>query len=293
MIKKTLLDLIGSTPVVAFEGIYIKLESYNLTGSVKDRPALAMIEGLEKRGFLRPGETIVEPTSGNTGISLAAIGAIKGYRVILVMPETMSVERRQVMAAYGAEIVLTPGSAGMAGAIAEAERLAAQPGHIMPSQFANPDNVLSHRMTTAKEIIADFPALDYVVAGVGTGGTVTGLAYELKKHYPGLRIIGVEPRESAVISTGVKGAHGIQGIGAGFVPEILDVKALDKVITVSTAEAKEEARRLSRKGLFLGISAGAAIKAALDLRREEPEGKIILAIAPDNGFKYLSADVYS
>lgn len=293
MIVRSLLDLIGNTPVVEFAGIYVKLESYNLTGSVKDRPALEMIEGLERRGLLKPGDALVEPTSGNTGISLAAIGAIKGYRVILVMPETMSLERRQIMTAYGAEITLTPGAAGMAGAIAEAQRLASQPGYIMPSQFTNPDNVRAHELTTAKEIIADFPVLDYVVAGIGTGGTVTGLARVLKKHYPDVKVIGVEPRESAVITTGVKGAHGIQGIGAGFIPEILATDLLDEVVTVATVEAKAEARRLSRLGLFLGISAGAAIKAALDIRAKVGVEKVILAIAPDNGFKYLSTDVYA
>ncbi|MCK9536291.1 MAG: cysteine synthase A [Bacilli bacterium] len=292
MIINSLLDLIGNTPVVAFESVYIKLEVFNLTGSVKDRPAKWMIEGMEQDGRLAPGDVIVEPTSGNTGISLAAIGAVKGYPVILVMPETMSRERRQIMAAYGAKIVLTPGEAGMTGAIKEATRLASKPGYVMPSQFTNQYNVLSHQHSTAQEIIDEFSCLDFLVAGIGTGGTITGIAYELKRYYPNIKIVGVEPKESPVVLSGIKGPHDIQGIGAGFIPDILDVDVIDKIAVVSSAVAKAETRRLSRKGLFVGISSGAAIRVALDLRQNEGDDKIILVIAPDGGFKYLSTEIY-
>lgn len=291
MIINSLLDLIGNTPVLRFEGIYVKLESYNLTGSIKDRPAKAMIEGMEADGALRSGDVIVEATSGNTGIALAAIGALKGYKVIIVMPDTMSKERRQAMAAYGADVVLTPGEMGMAGAITEALKLAAAPGYVLVGQFTNKYNARAHEEITAAEIINDFPILHYLVAGIGTGGTISGLAHRLKSHYPDIRVIGIEPAESPVITKSRKGPHGIQGIGAGFIPDILDLKAIDEVRAVETAEAVAEAARLSKNGLFLGISSAAAVKVALELKNAHAD-KSILAIAPDGGFKYLSMGIY-
>lgn len=292
MIYENLLDLIGNTPVVKLDGIYIKLESYNFSGSVKDRPAKWMVEGLEKDGILTPGKTIVEPTSGNTGISLAMIGAIKGYDVVLVMPDTMSIERQQIMKAYGAKIILTEGKKGMNGAIEEATRLVREKGYVMPSQFENKYNVKSHEESTAKEILKDFEQVDYIVSGIGTGGTITGLGKILKEKFPEIKIIGVEPSESPVLNGGAKGAHGIQGIGAGFKPDILDMDVVDDVITISTEDAKAEANRLAKKGLFLGISSAAAIKVGYNLHDVVGDNKVILVIAPDNGFKYLSTGVY-
>lgn len=293
MIVKDVLSLIGNTPVIEQDGIFIKLEYLNASGSVKDRAAKWMIEGLEKDGILKPGSVIVEPTSGNTGISLAMIGSVKGYKVVLVMPETMSVERQLVMKAYGAEIVLTEGKKGMAGAIEEANRLVKEKGYVMPGQFDNKYNVLAHEESTAQEIIRDFENLDYLVAGIGTGGTITGLAKVLKNHYPNIKIIGVEPVESPVITQGTKGPHGIQGIGAGFIPSILDLKYIDEVITISTNDAKQETKRIAKHGLFLGISCGAAIKVAYDLLKKVGVNKKILVIAPDGGLKYLSTGVFN
>lgn len=292
MIYQNILDLIGNTPVVYLDGIFIKLEGYNISGSVKDRPAKWMIEGLEHDGILTKGKTIVEPTSGNTGISLAMIGALKGYEVVLVMPSTMSVERQQVMKAYGAKIILTDGKLGMNGAIEEAKRLVREEGYVMPSQFENKYNVLSHEESTAQEILNDFQHIDYIVSGIGTGGTITGIGNILKKKFPNLKLIGVEPVESAILNGGTKGPHGIQGIGAGFKPDILNMEVVDDVITISTDETKEEAKKLAKKGLFLGISSAAAIKVAYNLRQIVGEDKTILAIAPDNGFKYLSTEVF-
>jgi cysteine synthase A len=291
MIYKSIIDLIGRTPVVEIDGLYVKLEYFNASGSVKDRAAKRMIEGLERSGRLRPGDTIIEPTSGNTGISLAMIGAAKGYPVILVMPETMSVERQTVMKAYGAKIILTEGKLGMKGAIETALRLVESEGYVMPGQFDNPDNVRAHEESTAREILADFEKLDYLVSGIGTGGTISGIGRVLKKERPETVIIGVEPAESPVITRNEKGSHGIQGIGAGFIPAILDLQVIDEVRTVATAEAKSEARKISEKGLFLGISSGAALKVGRDLLRENP-GKTVLVIAPDGGLKYLSTGVY-
>lgn len=292
MIHEKITDLIGNTPVLKLDGLYIKLEGFNASGSVKDRPALWMIEGLEKRGLLRPGDVIVEPTSGNTGISLAMIGAAKGYRVVLVMPDTMSVERQTVMRAYGAEIILTDGKLGMAGAIKEAERMVREEGCVMPMQFNNPDNVQAHKEGTAREILKDFPKLDYFVAGIGTGGTITGVAKVIKKIYRDVKVIGVEPAESPIITKGYRGSHGIQGIGAGFVPSILDLSLIDEVMTVETEKAKAEAKRLSKKGLFLGISSGAAVFAGYELLKKHGKDKTILAIAPDGGLKYLSTGLF-
>jgi len=292
MIFENITDLIGNTPVVKMDGLYIKLEGFNASGSVKDRAAKWMIEGLEKRGLLKPGDTIVEPTSGNTGISLAMIGAAKGYKVVLVMPDTMSVERQAVMKAYGAKIALTDGKLGMAGAIKEAERMVREKGCVMPMQFENPDNVLAHEEGTAQEILKDFPKLDYFVAGIGTGGTITGVAKVIKKAYPDVKVIGVEPAESPVITAGYKGSHGIQGIGAGVVPAILDLSLVDEVVTVKTEDARAEAKRLAEKGLFLGISSGAAAFAGYQLLKKCGEDKVILAVAPDGGLKYLSTGVF-
>lgn len=287
MIYKSLLDLIGNTPVLEFDGLYIKLEQYNITGSVKDRPLLNMINGLEKDGILKKGDVLIEPTSGNTGISLALVGKVKGYKVILVMPESMSVERRKILKAYGAELILTEASKGMGGAIEEAYRLAKENNYIVPQQFENFYNVKAHEETTAKEIINDFEDLDYVVAGVGTGGTITGLGKTLKSKFKNIKIVAVEPEESPVLSKNTKGPHGIQGIGAGFKPTILDLNVVDEIRTVSTTEAKETQKNLALNGLFLGISSGAAIKIGYDLKKENP-GKKILIISPDNGYKYLS-----
>jgi cysteine synthase A len=292
MIYKNILDLIGNTPVVKLDDIYVKLEMYNISGSVKDRAAKWMIEGLEKAGKLKMGDTIVEPTSGNTGISLAMIGRVKGYQVVLVMPETMSLERRQVMEAYGAKIILTEGSKGMKGSIEEANRLVQEEGYVMPSQFDNFDNVMAHIESTAVEIINDFKTLDYVVSGIGTGGTITGIAKVLKKHYPNIQIIGVEPTESPIITAGSKGSHKIQGIGAGFVPSILNLEYVDKVVTVSSDDAIAMTTQTARKGLFLGISSGAALKVGYDLANGEGKGKEILVIAPDGGLKYLSTGIF-
>lgn len=292
MIYKNILDLVGNTPVVKLDDLYVKLEMYNISGSVKDRAAKWMIEGLEKSGKLKAGDTIVEPTSGNTGISLAMIGTLKGYQVVLVMPETMSLERRQVMEAYGAKLVLTEGAKGMKGAIDEANRLVQEEGYVMPSQFDNYDNVVAHIESTAVEIINDFDHLDYVVSGIGTGGTITGISKVLKKHYPNIKIIGVEPTESPIITAGIKGSHKIQGIGAGFIPSILNLEYVDQVVTISSADAIETTRQVAKKGLFLGISAGAALKAGYDLANGEGKGKTILVIAPDGGLKYLSTGIF-
>lgn len=292
MIYDKITDLIGNTPVIKLDGLYIKLEAFNASGSVKDRAAKWMIEGLEKRGLLKPGDTIVEPTSGNTGISLAMIGAAKGYKVVLIMPDTMSVERQRVMKAYGAKIILTEGKLGMAGAINEAERMVKEEGCVMPMQFDNPDNVLAHEEGTAQEILKDFPELDFFVAGIGTGGTITGVAKAIKKVYEKVKVIGVEPAESPMITGGYKGSHGIQGIGAGFIPSILDLSLIDEVMTVETKVAQAETRRLSEKGLFLGISSGAAIHAGYELLKKHGIDKKILVIAPDGGLKYLSTGIF-
>ncbi len=292
MIYRNISELIGKTPVIELDGLYIKLEGYNISGSVKDRPAKWMIEGLEKKGRLKPGDTIVEPTSGNTGISLAMLGAAKGYKVILVMPDTMSSERQAVMRAYGAKIILTEGIKGMAGAIEEAGKLVKEEGCIMPGQFDNRDNILAHEESTAIEILDDFPKLDYFISGIGTGGTITGVAEVIKKVYPDVKIIAVEPEESPILSKGEKGSHGIQGIGAGFIPSILDLSLIDEIKTVKTEVAKAETRRLSEKGLFLGISSGAAIYVGYEFLKKEKD-KIILVIAPDGGLKYLSTGVFN
>ena len=297
-------ELIGGTPLVRLqrlEGsskaqVLAKLESMNPGASVKDRIALGMIDAAERDGRLGPESVIIEPTSGNTGVGLALVCAARGYRLILTMPDTMTVERRKLLSAYGAELVLTPGSEGMRGAIAKAEEIqAATPGGLILQQFENPANPQAHRETTAEEIWRDTDGqVDVVVAGVGTGGTITGLAQALKPRRPGLRAIAVEPAGSPVLSGGQPGKHGIAGIGAGFVPGVLATDLLDEIITVADADARETARRLAREeGLLVGISAGAAAWAALELAtRPDMAGACIVVLLPDTGQRYLSTDLY-
>ena len=300
-------QLIGKTPLLELSRIeealglkakiLAKLEYFNPAGSIKDRIAKAMIDDGEKRGLLKPGSVIIEPTSGNTGIGLAAVAAARGYRVIIVMPDTMSVERRKLMKAYGAELVLTEGAKGMKGAIARAEELAKEiEGSFIPGQFVNPANPAIHRSTTGPEIYADTDgAVDIFVAGVGTGGTITGVGEYLKEKKPGVRVVAVEPESSAVLSTGVAGAHKIQGIGAGFVPAVLNTGVYDEIVTVSNEDAFETGRLVGRKeGVLVGISSGAALAAAIRLaQREENEGKTIVVLFPDTGERYLSTPLFA
>ena len=303
MVYKNLLDLIGNTPIVKLNNIfndeniadiYVKLEGFNLGSSVKDRAALGMIEAAEKSGRLKPGGTIVEPTSGNTGISLALISSLKGYKIIIIMPDTMSVERRSIIAAYGAEIILTDGAKGMKGAIEKAEELLKNnPDYFMPQQFENSANPEMHYKTTGEEIIKDLPDLDAFVSGVGTGGTITGIGKKLKEFNPDIKIIAVEPTDSAVLSGEKPGKHKLQGIGAGFIPKILDLSVIDEIIRISNDKAFEFCRVISRQNaLFLGISSGAAIAAAYETAKKLGKGKKVLAVSPDGGEKYLSTDVY-
>ncbi|NLJ85723.1 MAG: cysteine synthase A [Firmicutes bacterium] len=295
----SILDLIGATPVVklqrlpSLEGavVYAKLEFFNPGGSVKDRIALSMVRAAEKSGKLKPGGTIVEPTSGNTGVGLAMVAAALGYRLILTMPDTMSLERRQILQAYGAELVLTPGSLGMGGAIQKAEELvAANTGFFMPQQFDNPANPETHRKTTAQEIINQMEGkLDAFVAGVGTGGTITGVGEVLKAELPNVQVIAVEPLASPVLSQGQAGPHKIQGIGAGFVPAVLNTEAIDRIITVSDTEAYLMTRRLAREeGILVGISAGAACHAALKVAADLRKDQRVVVLLPDTGTRYLS-----
>ena len=301
-VANSIMDLIGQTPLVRLQrmvksgmaNIYVKVESFNPGGSVKDRIAWGMIQDAEQRGALRPGGTIIEPTSGNTGIGLAMIAAARGYRLIVVMPDTLSVERRMLMAAYGAEFVLTPGAEGMNGAIAEAKRLLNEnPDYFMPQQFENPANPEAHRRTTALELLDQLKDIDAFVAGIGTGGTITGVGEILKARLPEIRIIGVEPAASPVISGGKPGPHKIQGIGAGFVPQVLNKSILDELIQVSNDDALETTRRLAREeGLLVGISSGAAVSAAMKVAMTLGEGKNVVVVAPDTGERYLSTDVF-
>ncbi len=303
MIHDSILTTIGQTPLVRIRRmvgaddaeVVAKLEFFNPGGSVKDRIALGMIEDAERAGRLQPGDVVVEPTSGNTGIGLALVAAVKGYEAVLVMPETMSVERRGLLQQLGARIVLTPGGQGMKGAIAEAERVAAAPGHFMPRQFSNPANPEAHRKTTAREIIGALEGrtLDFFVAGVGTGGTITGTAEVLKETYPDITVVAVEPAASPVLSGGSPGAHKIQGIGAGFVPDVYSGDNVDEVVQVGDDEALEAARALSREeGILAGISSGAAMFAALEVARRAGSGKLVAVILPDTGERYMSTDLF-
>ena len=300
-------QLIGHTPLLELTHleqefglkarIVAKLEYFNPAGSVKDRIAKAMIDDAEAKGLLKPGSVIIEPTSGNTGIGLASVAAARGYRIIIVMPETMSVERRQIMKAYGAELVLSEGSQGMKGAIAKADELAREiPNSFIPGQFVNPANPKAHFETTGPEIYEDTDGeVDIFVAGVGTGGTVTGVGEYLKSKKPGVKIVAVEPASSAVLSTGVAGPHKIQGIGAGFVPKVLNTKVYDEVIPVTNEDAFATGKRIGKsEGVLVGISSGAAVWAALELaKRPENKGKNIVVLLPDTGDRYLSTPLFA
>lgn len=302
MIYEKITDLIGNTPLVRIGGLegqqadlVLKLEKQNPGGSVKDRIALAMIEDAEQKGTLKAGATIIEPTSGNTGVGLAWVARVKGYRVILTMPETMSQERRSLLKAYGAELVLTPGANGMPGAIARAKELNAEiEGSIILGQFVNPANPYIHEVTTGEEIWRDAEGkVDAFVSGVGTGGTVSGAGKTLKKYNPAAHIVAVEPAGSPVLSTGKGGKHRIQGIGAGFVPDTYDPAVVDEIITVTDDDAIEGARTLASKGILVGISSGAAFHAALSLaKKDEYAGKTIVALLPDTGERYLSTGIF-
>ena len=300
-------QLIGKTPLLELTHIekkyglkakiLAKLEYFNPAGSVKDRVAKAMIDDAEAKGLLKEGSVIIEPTSGNTGIGLASVAAARGYRIIIVMPDTMSVERRQLMNAYGAELVLSEGAKGMKGAIAKADELAKEiPNSFIPGQFVNPANPKAHFETTGPEIYEDTDGeVDIFVAGVGTGGTITGVGQYLKSKKPEVKVVAVEPRSSAVLSTGVAGAHKIQGIGAGFVPDVLDTKIYDEIIPVENDDAFAAGREIGRsEGVLVGISSGAAVWAAVELaRRPENEGKTIVALLPDTGDRYLSTPLFA
>lgn len=303
MIYSSITELVGRTPLVEVSGfenqkarIVVKVEAFNPGGSVKDRIALAMIEDAEKNGVLKPGATIIEPTSGNTGVGLAWVGVAKGYRTILTMPETMSVERRNLLKAYGVKLELTPGTEGMKGAIVRAEQLRATiPGAVILGQFVNPANPAIHEQTTGEEVWTDTDGkVDIFVAGVGTGGTVSGVGSALKKHNSAVKVVAVEPDSSAVLTTGVPGKHKIQGIGAGFVPSTYNPDAVDEVITVTDDDAFAGARKLARtKGLLVGFSSGAAFSTALALaRKDENAGKLIVALLPDTGERYLSTSLF-
>ncbi len=283
MIYENVLDLVGHTPVVKYENIYIKLEGYNPGGSIKDRAAKYMLIKAMENGSLKKGDTIVEPTSGNTGIGLACLGPSLGLNVVIIMPDSMSVERIKAIKAYGAEVILTDGKLGMKGAIDLANKLVKEKGYFLMGQFDNPNNSLAHYETTASEIINDFKELDYIVCTIGSGGTITGLAKRLKEVYPNIKVIGVEPDESPLLSKGYAGSHKIQGIGANFIPSILDLKLVDKIITVKSDDCFIEMERLAKKGLFLGISSAAAVIAGKTLGKGN-----ILVISPDSGLKYLS-----
>ena len=301
MIYNNVLELIGKTPVLKLNNfnlenaaeVFVKLEKYNPGGSVKDRAALGMIEAAERDGLLKEGSVIVEPTSGNTGIALAMIGKLKGYKVIIVMPDTMSKERRDLITAYGAELVLTEGIKGMKGAIEKAEEMVEKYGYFMPQQFENFANSLKHYETTANEIYEDIKDLDVFVAGVGTGGTVSGIAKRLKELNPNVKVVAVEPKSSPVISGGNPGAHKIQGIGAGFIPGIYEGKYVDEVMTVDDNDAIRTAVEFAEKeSVLIGISSGAAVYAAIEIAKTIGAGKKVIAIAPDGGEKYISMGIY-
>lgn len=303
-VARDITELVGNTPLVRLNRVsrglraevVAKLEFFNPCASVKDRIGVAMLEAAEREGLVRPDTVVVEPTSGNTGIGLAFVCAARGYRLLIVMPENMSLERRKILRALGAELVLTPAGEGMAGAVRRAEELVAEnPGYFMPQQFKNPANPEVHRRTTAEEIWRDTEGrVDIVVAGVGTGGTLTGVAEALKPRKPGLKCVAVEPAASAVLSGGRPGPHGIQGIGAGFIPEVLKLELLDEVVQVGDEEAVQMARRLAREeGIIAGISSGAAAWAALELaKRPENQGRLIVVIFPDSAERYLSTQLF-
>jgi cysteine synthase A len=301
-VARSPLDLIGNTPVVRLNrlpgpehaAVWGKLENLNPGGSVKDRICLSMIEAAEREGRLKPGDTVVEPTSGNTGIGLALVASVKGYRLILTMPETMSTERRALLMAYGAQLVLTPDSKGMHAAVRKAEELIAEhPDYFMPQQFSNPANPAVHRNTTAIELLQQFDRIDAFVAGVGTGGTITGVGQVLREKMPGVLIVAVEPASSAVLSHGEPGFHKIQGIGAGFVPSILDQNVYHEVIAVSDEDAAECTRRLARhEGILVGISSGANCHAALQIARRLGPGKTVVTVFADTGERYLTTDLF-
>ncbi|MEX0415430.1 cysteine synthase A [Bacillus sp. C30] len=301
-VAQSVSELIGKTPIVKLNRIvesdsadvYLKLEFMNPGSSVKDRIALAMIEDAENKGLLKEGDTIIEPTSGNTGIGLAMVAAAKGYKAILVMPETMSIERRNLLRAYGAELVLTPGPEGMGGAIRKATELAEEHGYFIPQQFQNQANPEIHRITTGPEIVEQMgDQLDAFIAGIGTGGTITGAGEVLKEAYKDIKIYAVEPADSPVLSGGKPGPHKIQGIGAGFVPETLDVEVYDEIIQVKTEQAFEYARRVAKEeGILVGISSGAVVYAATEIAKKLGKGKKVLVIIPSNGERYLSTPLY-
>lgn len=300
-VGNTIADLVGKTPLVKLNrmakpdsaDIYLKLEYFNPGSSVKDRIALAMIEAAEQSGDVKEGSTIIEPTSGNTGIGLAMIAAAKGYKAVLVMPDTMSIERRNLLRAYGADLVLTPGAEGMKGAIGKAEELAEKNGWFMPQQFNNEANPEVHRLTTGPEIADALDRVDAFISGIGTGGTITGAGSVLKERFPDVKIIAVEPTDSAVLSGGKPGPHKIQGIGAGFVPKVLDTDIYDEIIQVTNDEAYDTARRAAREeGILGGVSSGAAIFAAIQVAEKLGKGKKVVAILPSNGERYLSTPLY-
>lgn len=300
-VGNSVIDLVGNTPLVKLNrltgaddaDVYLKLEFFNPGSSVKDRIALAMIETAEKDGNLKEDSTIIEPTSGNTGIGLAMIAAAKGYKSVLVMPDTMSLERRNLLRAYGADLVLTPGAEGMKGAISKAEQLAEENGWFLPQQFNNEANPEVHRLTTGPEIANALDQVDAFIAGIGTGGTITGVGEVLKERFPGINIVAVEPEDSAILSGGKPGPHKIQGIGAGFVPKVLDTEIYDEIIKVSNDDAYTFARRAAREeGILGGVSSGAAIAAALQVAKKLGKGKTVVAIIPSNGERYLSTPLY-
>ncbi|MFT8318642.1 MAG: cysteine synthase A [Sporolactobacillus sp.] len=300
-VANSVTELIGNTPIVRVNHLtdendaelYAKLEFFNPGSSVKDRIALAMIEAAEKDGKLKPNDTIIEPTSGNTGIGLALVAAVKGYRAILVMPETMSIERRKLFKAYGAEVILTPGSQAIKGSIAKAQELADEKGYFLPQQFKNPANPQVHYETTGQEIVAAFDSLDAFIAGVGTGGTLSGSGKALKEHFKEIKVYAVEPKDSPVLNGGKGGPHKIQGIGTGFIPETLDTEIYDEVIDVTNDQAFEYARLAGKKeGILSGISGGAALYAGVQVAKKLGKGKKVLVIIPDNGERYLSTPLY-
>ncbi|MFC5590878.1 cysteine synthase A [Sporosarcina soli] len=301
VVGNSIVDLVGKTPLVKVNRltgpedaeVYLKLEYFNPGSSVKDRIAVAMIEAAEKAGDLKEGSTIIEPTSGNTGIGLAMVAAAKGYKAVLVMPDTMSTERRNLLRAYGAELVLTPGAEGMKGAISKAEELAKENGWFVPQQFNNEANPEVHRLTTGPEIADALDRVDAFISGIGTGGTITGAGSVLKERFPEVQIIAVEPTDSPVLSGGNPGPHKIQGIGAGFVPKVLDTDIYNEIIQVSNDEAYETARRAAREeGILGGVSSGAAIYAALQVAKRLGKGKKVVAVLPSNGERYLSTPLY-